>query len=265
MLAAESYRDYLTTDIKAHQHERGYQKRLADAANCNPSYLSQVIHAHMHLTPDQAVSLCQFWSFNEDRTDYFLGLVQLERASSAYYKTFLQQKLKKLREKHTKIATRVAPERLVSNNIELMTYYTNWQMSAVHVLTSIEAFQTPEALAGRLRMPKDQILSIIDQLVSMGFVQSIGDRYKSIVRDIHVEQSSPLNVSNHFQWRHRSMAKILDNNNKGLNYTAVHALSVKDIQIVRELLMEFIQRSRAVVTPSPEEEAIGICCDLFYV
>jgi hypothetical protein len=138
-------------------------------------------------------------------------------------------------------------------------------MPAIHVLTSIDAFQTPEALANRLQTSKSQILSKIDDLVRMGIVTTDGDRFKSAISNMHVDQESPLNLSNHFQWRHRAMARIIDGDTRNLHYTAVHALSVADIEVLRELLMEFIQRSRAVVEPSAEEEAIGVCCDLFYI
>jgi uncharacterized protein (TIGR02147 family) len=265
VFSAPDYRAYVRADIDTHAGERGYQKRLADAAGCKPSYLSQVLHSHIHLTLDQAASLCTFWSFNEDRTEFFLALVQQERAASKSLKSFLDRKIKSLRDRHSRVSTRVTAGERVSARDDRAAYYTSWHMPAIHVLTSISAFQTAETLAGRLQISKAQVLSRLDDLMRMGFVAVEGDRYRSIVSDIHVEHGSPLNLSNHFQWRHRALTRIVDGDPRNLHYTAVHALSVADVEVLREMMMEFIQRSRAVVAPSVEEDAVGVCCDLFYL
>lgn len=262
---AVDYRSYLLADIDSHGHERGYQKRLADAAGCAPSYLSQVLHSHIHLTVDQAASLCDFWSFNDDRTEFFLALVQTERSSSVAFRRFLSKKLKNLREKHNRVSTRISSGERVTVRDDRAAYYASWYMSAMHVLTSIDHYQTPDALAERLRLPKSQVLSHLDELVRMGFIQYDKNRFKSLVQSIHVEQGSPLNLCNHFQWRHRAMAQIIENDRKGLHYTAIHALSLSDAKLVREMALKFIQESRAVVEPSKEEEAVAICLDMFPV
>lgn len=129
----------------------------------------------------------------------------------------------------------------------------------------IEGYQNADVLAERLRVPKSQVLSLLDELVRMGFISYEKNRIKSLVQNIHVEQGSPLNLSNHFQWRHRAMAHIVENDRKGLHYTAIHALSVSDAEVLREMAMKFIQESRAVVGPSKEEEAVAICLDMFAV
>jgi hypothetical protein len=48
-----------------------------------------------------------------------------------------------------------------------------------------------------------------------------------------------------------------------LHYTAVHALSIKDVERVKEIMIGAIRQSREVVKPSPEEELICVACDVF--
>lgn len=235
------------------------------AAGCRPSYLSQVLHSHNHLTLDQAASLCAFWSFNKDRTEFFLSLVQLERSGSKALKEHLAEKIKTLRTKHMTLSTRIQSAEKVSSGQDRLAYYSNWYMSAVHILTTIAAYQTPDALAKRLNADKSYILSILDELRRLGFVVSEGERYRSAVREIHVEKGSPLYISNHFQWRTRAMARIVEGGASSVHYSAVHALSRKDIETLRELMLDFIEKSREVVAPSPEEEAVCIACDFFHL
>ncbi len=50
--------------------------------------------------------------------------------------------------------------------------------------------------------------TVLDELKRMGFVREGNGQFKSIVQDIHVNRESPLNISNHFQWRHRSLGNL---------------------------------------------------------
>ena len=58
----------------------GYQRQLSEAAGCHTSYLSQVLADKAQLTPDHAAGLAVFWQWNETASEYFLTMVQLERA-----------------------------------------------------------------------------------------------------------------------------------------------------------------------------------------
>jgi len=58
------YKDFLKIQIEENHEAYGYKSRLAKAANCQKSFLSQVLNSHIHLTPEHAVGLCQFWKFS---------------------------------------------------------------------------------------------------------------------------------------------------------------------------------------------------------
>ncbi len=265
VFAFRDYRLYIRADIAAHRGERGYQKKLAEAAQCRPSYLSQVLNSHVQLTMDQAASLCAFWEFNDDRAEFFLSLVQLERSSSKDLQDFLHKKINSLQKKHKQVSNRVAPAERVTARDDRVAYYSNWIFPAVHVLASVREYQTVDAMVQRLNVPKPVLHTVLDELKRMGFVREENGLFKSIVQDIHVNRESPLNISNHFQWRHRSLAKITEGDSRNIHYTTLYAMSGSDIDLLREMLLDFVEKTRKLVAPSPEEDVVCFLADLFYL
>jgi len=61
LFSSENYKAYLKSVLDGPGKERGYQSRLAEAAGCQRSYLSQVVHSTPHLTPEHAMGMAQFW------------------------------------------------------------------------------------------------------------------------------------------------------------------------------------------------------------
>lgn len=245
--------------------ERGYQRRLAEAAGCHTSFLSQILHSHVQLTLDQAACLAKFWDMSDDETEYLLALVSLERSGSDPLRSVLNRKLNALREHHQILANRLRAERTVSSE-HRAKYYSAWYYAATHVLLTIPAYRTSEAVARRLGLAPVRAREILEELEEMKLAarEPLGT-WSSIESDIHIPASSPLSIANHCNWRLLAAKSMQDDPKEGLHYTAVHSLSRRDLGILRELLLETIQRARDLVGPSPEEELVSLQIDLFSI
>ena len=55
------FREIVRAKISEHRGTRGYQSRLAEASGVQSSFLSHVLHGHVLITPDHALSMCRFW------------------------------------------------------------------------------------------------------------------------------------------------------------------------------------------------------------
>ena len=55
---------------------RGELTRAAKVLGCQRSYLSRVISESLHLTPDHAFNLANFFKINHSEREYFLNLVE---------------------------------------------------------------------------------------------------------------------------------------------------------------------------------------------
>ena len=69
----------------------------------------------------------------------------------------------------------------------------------------------------------------------------------------------------HLNWRKRANENYRRNDPEAIHYTAIHGLSVADVDKIRHLVLKAIEESRAIVAPSKEEDAVCFTCDFFRV
>jgi transcriptional regulator with XRE-family HTH domain len=90
------YREYKTlirAFIRANHAVYGYQSKMAKAAGCQRSFLSQVLNGTVHLTPEHAVRIAGFWQLDAAGTDFFVTLVMLGRAGNEELRSYLSGRL----------------------------------------------------------------------------------------------------------------------------------------------------------------------------
>lgn len=262
---SQDYKELIRTFLGANKKTRGYQAQLAQAAGCGPSFLSQALNTHIHLTADQVAGMAHFWNLSPDETEYLLCLVHLARTNAPSYKRFLENRLQTLREKYANISERVKSENIGTNE-EALIYYSAWFWSAIHVITSIPRFQTVKTIAQRLAMSEEQVAETLQRLHELGMVVRKGERWQAQNKSYHLGKQSPLIGIHHTNWRQRALASAQNiAKSDSLHYSVVHSLSLEDFEKLKSMLLEFIERSKKIVEASPEQELISVCLDCFRV
>jgi hypothetical protein len=260
---ATDYKDYITSRIQEHGRGRGAHGRTAEAAGCKSSYLSQVLHGPAHLTPDQAAGLCEYWSLTDHEAEYFLTLLSLARAGTPALRRRLDRQLTALRERQANLAQRFQRSRGIADADAIMAYYSSWHYAALHMAVGIETFQTTEQLAARFGLSARMTQSALSTLADLGLVQQTESRWQRAPIDLHLPRNSPMAANAHSQWRRRAEARYLEDRDSGLFYTGVHTLAKADIEKLRAIFAEALERSRELIHASPEEELVCVLCDVF--
>lgn len=260
----EDYRAFIQHQIQGNKGIRGYRSRLADAAGCRLSHLSQVLSGSVQLTPDQAAGLCVFWGFEPQRTDYFLALVHLARAGSPSLKAVLQRQIREAQERHREAIGRVAGA--VALPIEQAAlYHSTWHRSAVHALVSLESCRTASALAKRLRLSVDETLIFLTDLERMGLVGRKGELWHSTGVNTIIPAASPISNNKHSNWRLVAIERLSRRAPQDLHYTGVITLSKQDLAKVRRMSVEFLNQVIQTVETSVDEECVCLTLDLLMV
>lgn len=258
------YKDFLRAQIKANKERRGYRSELAEAAGCQLSFLSQVLHSHVHLTPDHAAGLASFWRFDLNEQDYFLELVGFARAGSKSLKAILLKRLEMIRTRHENLAKRYQKKDPINPEHQAL-YYSSWHLAAVHVLLTIPTFNTVDVIAKRLGLSPVVIQEALEQLAKIGLAKKQGMRWQPTQSDIHLPNESALTSMNHSNWRSRAVLDSYRRESGSVHYTAVHSLSKSDVEKIKEMVLVFLDQTRAVVRPSKEEELACLVLDWFIV
>lgn len=258
------YKGFLRDKIKDNQGKRAYRSSLAAAAGCQLSFLSQVLHSEVHLTPDHAMGLAVFWALTEDGREYFMELVHHARAGSKLLKSEIEKKLTALRAKQENLSQRYKKPRLLPGERETL-YYSAWYWSAIHILLTIPRFQSAHAVAERLSVPLAVVEHSLASLESMGLARRSGKHWVASQADIHLPKESLLNSIHHSNWRDRAVFDSQKRSDGGMHYTAIHSLSHADFEQLKDLFLQMIDRTRKIIEPSKEEELISVCIDCFKV
>ncbi len=259
----QNYRDIITSYLAGQTSKRGSQKRLAEAAGCQASYFSQMLSGQVQLTLDQAAGIAIFLQFDEDETEYFLALVGYERSGSRHLQSILRQKLEKIRRHHSQLSSKIKNSAAVPDQ-GLMIYYSTWYYSAIHVLIAIPKFANEKAIAEVLGLSRQLVASALAQLEQMGLAEKQENKWISLQKNIHVPHNSPLYLMYHGIWRQLANRRMGESSNPAdINYTALYAMSQDDFIKMRELVFNFIEETRKIVIPSPEEQLVCCLVDFF--
>jgi uncharacterized protein (TIGR02147 family) len=251
-----NYREVVRKMIREADKVYGYRTLLARAAGCQQAYLSQVLAETAHLTPEHGAGLCDFWQFGQKESEYFLNLVLLGRAGSES----LRQKLLRQGADIAQEA-KATEKRLVQSESQdqraALLYYSDWRLSAVHVLISIEQLQTAESLAKHLSLGLKEVRKFLFTLEEVGLASHQGERWMQTTKNLHAPDSSAVAKLHHKNWRLRALAAVEEDSREALHYTAPCTLTEKDYLEIRHLLARAIQKSRDIVGPSKEH--LGAC------
>jgi uncharacterized protein (TIGR02147 family) len=259
----EDYKKYLNERIRQSENKgRGVKKKLAEAINCQPAFISQVLNGNPDFSLEQGVVLNGFLNHTEAESNYFMVLLQLARAGNNELKKFFTNQLDAIKEKQFSLKDRIG----VSNTLDElahMTYYSAWYYAAVHMLVSVPHFNSPEKIARALEIDPLLTKNVIQFLLEKEIITEGKNSYDVGLKRIHLAADSAMIMRHHNNWRTRAMTAIDHNNKEDLHYSLVFTTSEKDIPKIKEVLVESIQKVRGIFRESKDEKAVSLVIDLF--
>lgn len=241
--------------------ENGSRVRLAKAAQCSPSWMTRVLNGSVHLTPDQALGISQVMSLNDIEIDYFLRLVDLERASTFQLKRRLQKRIDDLRREGRQLASSIKMESLVPDKNSIK-YYSTWLFSAVHVACMV-GIQTTGDIARQFSIAESLVNEILLDLKEWELVEKDGKKWKATSKNFHLRADHPVSRVAHMVWRNRTIQHLFEGYQDGLHYSAIHCLSMNDMEKIRSELKNNILNCRNIIERSPSEKLAVLCVDWY--
>lgn len=244
---------------------RGEFRRISLSLGMHTTLVSQIVNGRKNLTEEQASRLCSYMGLTTLESDYFLKLVQIDRAGTEELRSIYRRQLMQLRMQANEAKNWVPATEELSDS-DRAIYYSSWQYSLVRLITSIDHFQTVESISLYLKLSPSRVREILDFLVSRGLCKECpSGRYARTGKNTHIEANSPLSIRHHQNWR----AKSLDFHEKmsptDLAFTAPISISKKDFSRVRSILLNTISEIAKIVEASPSEETAYLGIDWFKI
>lgn len=258
----DDYVRYLTARLDAEGQRSGLRLAAAKAAACHPAYLSRVTQGKAQLSLEQAERLNAFFEHTPDEGHFFLLLIQRARAGTPGLRRYFDAQLASERQKRLDVKRRVASRKTVSVEHEAR-YYGYWLNAAVHVLLSVPALQTPEALSRHLGISREKILETLAFLTEAGLAVPRRGRFAIGPSDVHLGAESPHIARHHANWRTQTLVALDRGGPDGLHYSAVVAMAAADALVVKESLLGNLEKNLGVIRASPEEAGWVLAFDFF--
>lgn len=255
------YKNYLEALIEESQI-KGFQTRLAEAAQCQRAYFSRVMKGDAHLTLEQAYGIAKFLNLTGAGEDYFLDTISYARAGTPELRAKIKKRLIKMKAENEQIKNRLKAVPLGDGLKEGM-YYSSWHWAAVHIATGIPTLQTPPAIAQHLGISILIVQSTLEVLEKFGLVKHHKGRWSYSSNQLHLPKESIMTTMNHANWRHKALMDMQRPSTDGLHYSVVHSHAAIDFERLKELLLSTINHTRKIVDPSPSEILSCVTLDCF--
>ncbi len=253
------YKSYLKYQI---DRQRGEHTKIANAAQCQKAYLSRVIKAETHLTPDQAFRITEFWKMTTDERDYFITLLEIERAADNNYKNLLKQKANSIKEKNTKIKVITGREDAPISQQDIF-YHSHWAILIIHILATSYVYRNVIQLQKKLELPNSIFEKYLNYLQDQKLIIRKGNELFVESGPKHIPKSSPALIYFLNLWRQKALMHLPSLDEQSIHYTNVQTISMADYEKLLFLLRNSIKEMSTISSNSGDEEVYVFNCDLF--
>ncbi len=258
------YKHYLEHMIHRHASLLGYKRRLAEAAGCKPSYLSQVLHGKVQLTGDHAHGLTQFWRLSDLEADFFLKLVDYARAARPPLRERIKRDLLALQFRAEKLENRMEEIGMEKVSDPSAIYYSAWYYSFCHVLLTSRETVSLKYLRQKSRLPEPVLLSVMEQLGKIGFAEKSGKQeWKARKHHVHLSDSVLYTQLYHHHWRTMAHANFPQRGARDLHYTVVQTVPADKLAEARDILAKALQAVREFAKIDGDGEVVCVTMDFF--
>ncbi len=242
----------------------GQMSRLARFLGVHSTLVSQILKEHKDLTTDQAASTAEYFELTELETEYFVLLVQIDRAGNSAAKSLYRKQILRLKEQAQSISRRVKVETKLSEE-QRAVFYSDWAYTSVRQSVAIPKICDAASIAQFLDLPRKKVQSILEFLVKTGLLKMTQNQFEIGPASTHLEASSPWVRVHHSNWRHRAVQSLDSGRYENLHYTSPLTISTKDVDLIREKIIQFIEQVNLIVDPSPSESLYCLNIDWFNV
>lgn len=240
----------------------GQSYRLAQYLGVHTSLISQVVKGRKSFSLEQAQKITTYFGLLEKEVEYFLLLVQKEKAGTVELKNIFDRKLKSLKKEASLLVNRLQASGKLDEATRAI-FYSHWKYSAVRQLTALPQFPNLDAIGAALGLSVKATNEVMAFLLRTGLCVEKEGRFVIGPSSTHLEIGSPWAYGNLANWRQKALEEFRRESPAKLHYTAPMTLSKGDAEKVRELIIKFLEEVDRIVEPSPSEALHCLNIDWF--
>lgn len=256
------YRDYLKIKLSTSGSNRGMRTKLAEKTRTHPAFITKVLNGVNELSPEHIPPTNELLSHTPEESHYFTLLVLQARAGSTELRKYYQDQIQEVLAKRNEFLERVKIKGTVNHSDQVL-YYSKWYYLAIHVLVTIEGFQTRETISERLKISISTASKAIEDLLRMGLIEIEKGKLIMGTKRIHLEKNSPLVAQLHSNMRAQAMQKIADGAETDLHFSMGFTMTKKLFAEYRARLLDVVAEFEKKFQEEDPEDYFCLNIDLF--
>ena len=241
---------------------RGQIRKMAEHLRVSTTLMSQSLNGSKHLSLETAADLTDYLGLNEKESEYFLLLINYERAGSHKLKSILEKKVEKEQALASQLSQRLVKDRELTDE-EKMQFYSSWMYSATRILSALPQIKNVDDLSDRLKLPLRQINQVIQFLLEKKLCVIKNNELTFGAFRTHVGKDSPFVIKHHQNWRLKGFQQLELRRDEDLFFTQPMALSSDAAETIRLMLPGLIQEINNISGPSTSEVVRCLNIDWF--
>lgn len=263
---AKNYVEFVTAALQRNfpKIPRGAVKSLAAHLKCHPTFISQSLRGKAYFSHEQAVRFCSFAKLPAEESEFFIDLLNRDRAATIETRFHFQQVLdRKLRERNN-LQKRASLKTPLSQENEIL-YFQNWLHPLVHAALNLPQHNQVKVLAKTLGISQAQIRSSLELLASIGLAKKEKDNWSATKEVLHVGKDSPLNRNFHAGLRMKTASALMEGGRteEHTHFSSIFCISHKDAQKFRNTLLDCLKDLRQKMVESDPERIYTLCLDYY--
>ncbi len=253
----QDYKEYLR-NLLSH----GNGKKFAEFLGCQPAFVSQVLKGKPHLSLEQGILATDYFKMEEMEADYFILSLQLGRAGNLRLKNYFKRKREEILESRQQVAKNIGTfERLPEETKGI--FFSSWKYALCQVLVSVPVQDQMDFIKNKIRLSEREIANVLEFLKAVQLIEKKSKQWHPSKKRIHLDADDWHIGNHHKNFRCLSLMELEDRKRDSLHFSSAMALSTDDAIRIKDLLLEAVRRSEAILKPSQEETVRVFCIDYF--
>jgi uncharacterized protein (TIGR02147 family) len=240
-------------------------QNMASSCRIQKAYLSQVIKGVRDLNQDQLYMACQYLNLDSDEKKFLVMLLEYSRCGLEERKKEILKKIKLFQKDKRKTSSHIDVNEMNERKVNREDYFLDPLNQIIHMCLSIPEFKVnPKLISKNLFLPREKVLSSLKKLESMGIIEFSENGILDKEVDLHLPQDSPIFDAWRSQLNTLSLNRIKKlKDSKTYNFSAIFGSNEKIRKEIHTHFLEFLNKTKELVTDSEVEEVFQVNFDLF--
>lgn len=213
---------------------------------------------------EQSYAAAEYLQLTKVERNYFLLLVQRDRAGTKSLKKHFDEQIEELKMSLRALTNRLERHQVLSEE-DRAIFYSSWLYSGIRLYCSLGDGKTLEEIIKHFNIGRKNALYILDFMVSRDLVLFANGHYKLGHQHTHLPKESPFNVRHHMNWRTKALQRHENMSAEEIAFTAPMSISRSDFQLIRDKIFACIQESIEVAKASEADDVAFLNIDWLWI